>query len=225
MIDGGVVLSALFFAGAVGAFSMRLFTRDRRIKRLLRRIKPTAIRDVSDGRVVKIVGELVYAGRSIPSPLSQRACAYYSIVVEEYRGRGTRGGHWREIVREETGIDFYVRDDSGMALVRVTAGGKYFPALVQDHRARTSPILSNDPGLEEFLRRRGIATEGTFFRKNLRGYEGILEAGERVAVGGIARWMPDPDAAGGSYRETPKRLVLESSESLGIFLSDDKSTL
>lgn len=225
MIDGGIVLSALFVASAVGALSMRLFTRDRRIKRLLRRVPPTPIRDVTDGRVVKIVGELVYAGRSIPSPLSQRACAYYSIVVEEYRGRGTRGGHWREIVREETGIDFYVRDESGMALVRVTTDGKYFPALVQDHRARTSPIISNDPGLEEFLRRRGIATEGAFFRKNLRGFEGILEAGERVAVGGIARWMPDPDAAGGSYRETPKRLVLESSESLGIFLSDDKSTL
>jgi hypothetical protein len=96
---------------------------------------------------------------------------------------------------------------------------------VQDRRARTSPILSSDPDLERFLAERGIATEGAFFRKNLRGREGILEAGERVAVGGIARWLPDPDAAGGSYRETPKRLVLESSESLGIFLSDDKSAL
>jgi hypothetical protein len=221
-----LVFPAVFFSAAVGAFAVRLaFSRDRRIKRLLRRIKPTAIRDAADGRVVKIVGELVYAGRSIPSPLSQRACAYYSIVVEEYRGRGTRGGHWREIVHEEKGIDFYVRDDSGMALVRVTSDGKYFPALVQDRRARTSPILSSDPDLERFLAERGIATEGAFFRKNLRGREGILEAGERVAVGGIARWLPDPDAAGGSYRETPKRLVLESSESLGIFLSDDKSAL
>jgi hypothetical protein len=37
--------------------------------------------------------------------------------------------------------------------------------------------------------------------------------------------VPDPDAAGGSYRETPRRLVLEASESLGLFLSDDKSAL
>jgi hypothetical protein len=214
---------ALFLLGSV-ALRFAL-TRERRIKRLLRRIPPSLIRDVADGRVVKIVGELVYAGRSIPSPLSGRQCAYYSIVVAEYRSRGSRGGHWREIVREEQGIDFYVRDESGMALVRVTSDGKYFPALVQDHRARTSPLLSNDPELERFLRERGIATEGAFFRKNRRAHEGILEAGERVAVGGIARWMPDPDAAGGSYREVPKRLVLESSESLGIFLSDDNSTL
>ena len=72
---------------------------------------------------------------------------------------------------------------------------------------------------------RGVSVEGIFFRKNLRAYEGVLEAGERVAVGGLARWVPDPDAAGGNYRETPKRLVLEASESLPLFLSDDPAAL
>jgi hypothetical protein len=214
----------------LGAFALgsvaigRAFTRERRIKRLLRRFKPTPIRDAEDGRVVKIVGELVYTGRSIPSPLTLRQCAYYSIVVEEFRSRG-RSGRWHEMLREEKGIDFYLRDATGMALVRIASDGKYFPALVQDRKARTSPIIRNDPNLERFLGERGHSIEGTIFRKNLRAYEGILEAGERVAVGGIARWVPDPDAAGGSYRETPKRLVLEASESLGLFLSDDKSAL
>ena len=32
---------------------------------------------------------------------------------------------------------------------------------------------------------------------------------------------PDPDADGGSYRETPKRLVLQGSPELPLFLSDD----
>jgi len=215
-----------FLLSAFGALGIRFaFTRDRRIKRALKNVKPTKIGDAKDGKAVKIVGELVYAGHSIASPLSQRKCAYYSIVVEEYRGRGTRGGHWREIIREEKGIDFYLRDDSGMALVRISGDGHALPALVQDRRARTSPIISNDPDLERFLNERGRSVEGTFFRKNLRAYEGVLEAGERVAVGGLARWMPDPDAAGGNYRETPKRLVLEASESLPLFLSDDPAAL
>jgi len=217
----------ILFGVVLGSVAIRVaLTRDRRIKRLLRRVKPTPIGDVPDGRVVKIVGELVYARRSISSPLSQRNCAYYSIVVEEYRSRGTRGGHWREILREEKGVDFYLRDETGMALVRVASeSGQELPALVQDRKARTSPILSNDADLERFLTERGRSVEGTFFRKNLRAYEGVLEADERVAVGGIARWMPDPDAAGGNYRETPKRLVLEASESLPLFLSDDPATL
>jgi hypothetical protein len=215
----------LLLATAVGALTTRLaFTRDRRIKRALKRVKPTPIRDATDGKAVKIVGELVYAGRSIPSPLSQRTCAYYAIVVEEFQQRG-RGGRWHELIREEKGVDFYLRDDSGMALIRVASDGQDFPALVRDRKARTSPIISNDADLERYLGERGYSTEGTFFRKNLRAFEGILEAGERVAVGGLARWMPDPDAAGGNYRETPTRLVLEASESLPLFLSDDPGTL
>jgi hypothetical protein len=159
------------------------------------------------------------------APLSLRACAYYSVSVAEYRGRGTRGGHWRELIREEKGVDFYVRDESGMALVRVASDGGDLPALVHDRKARTTPLVRNDADLERFLTARGRSVEGTFFRKNLRALEGVLEAGERVAVGGLARWMPDPDAAGGNYRETPKRLVLEASESLPLFLSDDPAAL
>ncbi|MCA1665346.1 MAG: hypothetical protein LC659_13970, partial [Myxococcales bacterium] len=178
-----------FLFSALGAFGVRFaFTRDRRIKRALKNVKQTKIADAKDGKVVKLVGELVYAGHSIASPLSQRTCAYYSVVVEEYRGRGTRGRRWREIIREEKGIDFYLRDDSDMALVRISGDGHALPALVQDRRARTSPIISNDPDLERFLNERGRSVAGTFFRKNLRAYEGVLEAGERVAVGGLARW-------------------------------------
>jgi hypothetical protein len=201
-----------------------VLTRDRRIKRALHAVKPTLIRDAKDGKAVKIVGELVYAGRSISAPLSQRACAYYALHVEEFRSHG-RGGHWREIICEEKGIDFYLRDESGIALVRVASDGKDFPALVRDRKARTSPIVSDDPDLARFMAERGRSVEGIIFRKNLRAYEGVLEAGERVAVGGLARWMPDPDAAGGSYRETPVRLVLEASEALPLFLSDDPSAL
>jgi hypothetical protein len=220
-----LIFPVAFFATAVGALTMRLaFTRDRRIKRALRKVRPTKIRDAKDGKAVKIVGELVYAGRTIPSPLSLRTCAYYTIVVEEFRSRG-RSGRWHELVREEKGIDFYLRDETGVALIRVASDGKDFPALVHDRKARTSPIIRNDANLERYLGERGHSTEGTFFRKNLRAYEGILEAGERVAVGGLARWMPDPDAAGGNYRETPKRLVLQASESLPLFLSDDPGAL
>jgi hypothetical protein len=218
-------LGVAVFAAAVGRVVTQFaYTRERRIKRALRRVKTTLIADARDGKVVKVVGVLAYAGRTIPSALSQRPCACYSVVVEQFQPRG-RGGRWHEVVREEKGLDFYLRDDSGVALVRLAGDGKHFAALIQDRKARTTPILRNDPNLERFLAERGHTVEGVLFRKNLRAYEGILEAGERVAVGGLARWVADPAAAGGNYRETPKRLVLESSESLGLFLSDDPAVL
>ena len=221
------VLPFVLLAAVLGGVGTRLlYARDRRIKRALKRVRATPIGEARDGKAVKIVGEVVYAGRSIEAALSGRACAYYSVRVEEYRSHGTRGGHWRQILREDVGIDFYVRDATGVALVRIPGGNTgAYPALVWDRKARTSPILANDPDLDRFMSARGVSVEGRFFRKNLRGYEGVLEAGERVAVGGLARWMPDPDAAGGNYRETPKRLVLEASESLPLFLSDDPAAL
>jgi hypothetical protein len=223
----GLFAAGVMILGVALGLGTRIFgfSRERRIKRALRSVKPTLIRDVRDGKVVKIVGELVFAGRSIEAALSQRACAYYSLRVEEYRGHGPRGGHWREIIREDKGIDFYVRDESGMALVRIASDAKALPALVQDRKARTSPILSDDADLARFMAERGRSVEGSFFRKNLRAYEGVLEAGERVAVGGLARWLPDPDAAGGSYRETPTRLVMQASEAMPLFLSDDPGAL
>lgn len=223
----GAALSVMFPVTVGGGLLWRAYMRrDRRIKRALRRVRPTAIAEARDGKVVKIVGELVYARRSMPAALSQRPCAYYSIIVEQYRSHGTRGGHWHQIVREDVGIDFYLRDATGMALVRIDGGNAAtLPALVWDKKARTSPILANDPDLARYLGTRGVSVEGTLFRKNLRASEGILEAGERVAVGGLARWLPDPDAAGGNYRETPKRLVLQASEAMPLFLSDDPATL
>ncbi len=221
MIDGGAVMLGLFAAGFAGALALRFgFTRERRIKRALKRVRPRLVRDVRDGKVVKLVGELAYAAQPLTAPLSGRTCAFYSILVEEYRSRGTRGGHWYEVLREERGVDFFVRDESGVALVR-PGGGQALPALVQDRKARSSPILHSDADLERFLAERGRSAEGFFFRKNLRAFEGVLEAGERVAVGGLARWVADPDAAGGGYREAGRRLVLQSSESLPLLFSDD----
>ena len=161
-----LLIAGTFFAAAATGLGLRVMLgRERRIKRALRSIKPTPIRDVKDGKAVKIVGELVYAGRSIPSGLSLRACAYYSVQVQQFRNRGSRGGRWKEILREEKGVDFYLRDETGMALVRVAADGKDFAALVQDRKARTSPIFADDPDLARFMAERGRSVEGSFFRR------------------------------------------------------------
>jgi hypothetical protein len=220
-----LLLPALFLTAIGGGMALRFaFHRDRRIKRMLRRIVPTPIAEAPDGRAIKIVGELLCAGRSLTAPLSGRACAYYTVVVEEYRGGG-KGGRWKEILREEKGVDFFLRDDSGTALVHFPADGHVWPALVEDRRARVSPIFHADEALKRFLAERGRPVDGWFVRRNQRAREGVLEAGERVAVAGTARWLPAPDGIGGGYREAGKRLVLQGSEQLGLFLSDDPAAL
>jgi hypothetical protein len=179
----------------------------------LRALPATRIADAGDGQIVKVVGELIYAHRTTASPLSRRSCAYYSVRVDQYTGSGLLAS-WLTLVREAGGVDFYVRDDSGTALVRV-GKGRLASALVQDRTARISPLLHDDWHLEALLAERGYEVGGMFFRKTYRASHGVLEAGERIAVAGRARWVAASDA-GGSYREAAMAVELQASH-----LSDD----
>jgi hypothetical protein len=199
------------------------FSRNRRINRTLRRLATTPIAQVRDGRVVKIAGELVSAGRTVLSGMSKKECLYYTLVVEGRRFDGRRRS-WQELVRQEEGADFYVKDATGIALVRLGGGQSTFAALIADRKARTSKLFFEDKELERFMARRSH-TNIKRWRRSLRAYEGILAPGERVVVGGLARWLPDPDSAAGSYREAGMVLVLEASESVPLFLSDDPKLL
>jgi hypothetical protein len=179
----------------------------------LRALPATRIADVGDGQIVKVVGEVIYGHRTTASPLSRRRCAYYSVRVDQRVGSGLLAS-WLTLVGEAGGVDFYVRDDSGTALVRI-AERRMATALVHDRTARISPLLHDDWYLEALLAERGYEVEGMFSRDTYRASDGVLEAGERIAVAGRARWVASSDALG-SYREAATAVELEASH-----LSDD----
>ena len=58
----------------------------------------------------------------------------------------------------------------------------------------------------------------------LRFMEGIVEAGERVAVLGHGSQRPDPGGAG-TYREMPTRLLLHGNAELPLMLTDQVAPL
>ena len=188
-----------------------------RTRRALSRTEVVSIAAVRDGAVVKIIGTVRYGERTVKSSLTGRTCAYYTVIVDKISPQST------ELIREADGADFFVADDSGVALIRFGAI-RPAAALVNDRRRSTSTFFG-DVILERFMKARGQSAEGILGFKDLRAYEGVVEAGERVAVVGLARWIADPDAAGGGYRETPKRLVLEATEAAPLLLSDDPSVV
>lgn len=54
-----------------------------------------------------------------------------------------------------------------------------------------------------------LEDQSTSGKRWTRLLEGVIRAGDEVAVVGTARWEVDQDGVGGGYREAPKRLVLE----------------
>ncbi|MCB9593122.1 MAG: hypothetical protein H6719_10350 [Sandaracinaceae bacterium] len=214
-----VLLLAILAFGLIAGIGW-YFSDDQRAKRAMRGAPRRVIADVLEGERARVVGE-VHVEAPVASPLSGRLCAYWRVIVEEKISRG-KSSYWRTIVDEAGGVDFFLRDDSGKALVRTS-----HVQAVLDGDARGGSGFLNDPTpeLTAFLAARGHDTQGWIFNKTIRYREGIAEPGETVAVVGRGRWERDPDEAaraGEGYREavSPKRLVVEAPESGPLLVSD-----
>jgi hypothetical protein len=205
-----------FLAGAalVTAFYRFWQSPERLIKRTLAATPTTRVADVRDGAGVKIAGVVAPAQAPlITSPLTGRSCFYYCIVVQERRN----GQLWTPILREERGVDFQVRDDSGAALVRPDRAKT---VLIADETREQSLLTMDDERLERFMRERGRSTRGILLQKTLRADEAILVAGQRIAVAALARWEVDADGDAVNYREPARRLTLAATGQVPLLISD-----
>jgi hypothetical protein len=199
------------------------FSRDARIKRAIRNATLATTQGFQDRTIGKIHGTLRYLDEPLKAPLSGRLCAYYEVLVEEYRSNG-KSGSWHEIICERQSQDFLVEDETGMA--RVTMQGAEVAVVKDSHRA-SGTFKAATPDLEAFLARHGRSSKGWLFNKSLRYKEGVLAAGELVAVCGLGTREPDPDprAATGGYRDQAMRLVLSGNAEMPLYATDDPSVL
>ena len=202
-------LVVAFPVAGVAAYQMQ---RQQRILRALRRQPRTRAADVRAGAAVRISGIVEYQAPPLYAPLSDRPCAHYRVVIKERRHNWTR-----EILREERGVDFCVRDESGAVLVRPSP--QALTDLQDDHWRTISPILLDDEKLQQFLTERGIAPRGWLWRRRLKAYEAVIVADRKLTV--AARAQREESAL--DYREpaAPKpTMVLAGCEDLPLIMSD-----
>jgi hypothetical protein len=100
-------------------------------------------------------------------------------------------------------------------------------AVVKDSHRASGTFNDATPELEAFLAQHGHSSKGWLFNKRLRYKEGVLAAGEIVAVcgSGTREPNPDPSAATGGYREQAMRLVLSGNHQAPLYVTDDPSVL
>jgi len=216
-----LMLDAIGFAIAGGALFYRYyFNRDARVKRGLGKVPRGRLAGLVAGSVVKVVGRLDYVSEPVVAPLSQRRCAYYELTIEEWRRRG-RGSEWVPVVEQTSHRDFVVRDGKAAALVRASAAEI---AVHKDEHDATGITKSPTPELAALLEQHGQSATGFFgVNRRLRFREGVLEAGEHVAVCGAARRYSGPSlaTAGGP----PIEWVFEPAAEIPLYVSDDPAAL
>jgi|CXWL01.1.fsa_nt_gi hypothetical protein len=207
-----------------GLLYHHFFNHDRRVKRALARVPQGRIGSTSHGQSVRVVGRLDLHAPALVSPLSERTCAYYELVLEESRGKNG----WATIGREARTADFVVQDGSGTALVR-TASAEV--SVVKDEHHACSTFQGPDADLMAMLDRFGEKVTSMGIYRGLRCTEGVLEAGEHVAVCGPARrpLATEVDAAAGDSAAvrpvSPVRIVFEGCAGAPLYVSDDPRIL
>ena len=187
---------------------------ERKLKRRLRKAPLRSIRHLPVRQWARFIGKVEPIAEPLSAPLSNRACAFWRVVVQEKRGKS-----YRTLLSREQGQDFSISDDTGKLLVRVEGA-----QLAVERDGNFSSGVWNEPteALMRFLTDQGEKATGWVFNRTLRFSEAVIEEAELVAVTGIAHAEPDPNPHGSSgYRETPMRMVLQGKKDAPLIITDD----
>jgi hypothetical protein len=223
-VNERLVVNAILIAVVAGGLVYRhFFNRDARIKRSLGKVPRGRIGSAVEGRVVKVVGRLDRLGEPLIAPLSGCRCVHYELIIEEWVSSG-RSGQWKTVVHDAKSSDFLMQDGSGTALVR-TADAEV--AVHKDEHHASGTFNDPTPELQALLERYELTATGWLgLNRKLRYREGVLDAGEHVAVcGAPTRWRGPRKADAAVLSERPPQWVFEHRSETPLYVSDDPAAI
>lgn len=151
-------------------------------------------------------GRIKSSSESFETPLSEKPCVYYELLVEEKVGTG-RDAYWRTVVHDEKTCRVEIEDGTGQAHIEL--GGAELRFVLDRHV--TTGLLSSAPAVVEarLQAKYGESTKGRVFNKKMRLSETYLELGDELQVIGQVAWDgggPSFQAAGPAFIVTDRDL-------------------
>ena len=177
----GTILVLL--GGALAVYLNWMALRQRKPpRRALLRVPATQIAGVKDGAMVRIAGRAVERGPLRTSPISQRRCIGFRLVVDRHDGQV-----WQRVVDLEQLDTFLLSDDTGDAVLHGP-----FEINVDPYDARSADL---PPELFAVLEKEGVPVKGPFGTERQFHYaETVLMPGDEITAFGRA--TVEIDAAG-----------------------------
>jgi len=169
-----------FLAFVAGPFLFVKSLRQFRLRRLIQNTPTARIRSMAMG-LVEIQGEVVPRSEH-HAPFSGRSCAYWEVDVAT---RGKRDS-WHIVHRNSSGSPFFLRDDTGLALVYP----KGAECRVRNQLEEACMGMALPDCYLRYLDEQRIACHQVWRLSTLRFRERVLEEGEAVYVLGSAEPCP-----------------------------------
>ncbi len=151
--------------------------RDLRRLRLIENTPTARIRSMAMGLVE--VNGAIESRSNVFAPFSNRPCAYWQVEIAVRNGRRNS---WSTIHRNASGQPFYLRDDTGVALVYPHGAECSVPHAVEE----TANGLMMPDCYSDYMKEHGLWMRYVAGLSSFRFRERTLEGGERVYVLGTA---------------------------------------
>ncbi|NMH89152.1 hypothetical protein [Flavivirga algicola] len=152
-------------------------------------------------------------------PFSKRKCVAYIFEIREKIKSG-KNSRWNTLVKKEDVQDFFIEKDGELVMVKPSQEtSNYSSYMVRDKQVSSGTFNDPTPEFLKLLDAFGIESENWFgFNKTLEYTERIIEIGEIITVGGIAKWKTLKEPIGG-YTYS-KIAALESTVNQKIIITD-----
>jgi hypothetical protein len=196
----------------------------RQLARRGRRLDASAIDEVPESSVVRVIGEVKRLDRWVVAPITNRACAYWRLEVSvmEYSA-AERRTYWRTLFDRTDGLPFVLTSERGDCCVDPSL------ATIAVKRARVTEIKSSrklPAKFADLLESGGISSASLRWTK-VRFEESIVPFGARIAVVGAGRMVARPANANvqTGYRDPRPTWLCLSGTDDDLLVSDDRKLL
>ncbi len=214
------IIPVLIFSGIVMViFLVIYFNKKNTILRKLSKFKAKRISQFRTNERTKVSGKVLQVEEPFVVPFSKRKCIAYIFEIEQKVGSG-KNSRWKTLVKKEDIQDFFIEKDGELVMVKPSQEtSNYYSYMVEDKRVSSGTFNDPTPEFQKVLASFGVESENWFgFNKTLRYSERIIEIGEIITVGGIAKWKTLKEPING--HNYSKIAALESDINQKIIITD-----
>lgn len=210
-----LIISAIIIIGLLVYY----FSKKQIILRKLKKFKAKQITQFRTNELTKITGKVLEVENPFIVPFSKRKCVAYKIKIEQKVSSG-KSSHWKTLQKKEDIQDFFIEKNGELVMIKPSyETNNFYSYMVEDKRISSGTFNDPTPEFKKVLDDFGIESENWFgFNKTLRYTERIIEVGEVITAGGVAKWKVLNTPING-YNYT-KIAALESDNNQKIIITD-----
>lgn len=209
----------IFFGIVVAILYVLFFKRSARVKNKLYWQDEVEVKDIMEGKLIKISGKVAIFGEHLSAPISGLKCYYYHLIITE---NPEDSKHSETLVDEERMRPYIVFKKEDLYIIAELKSALSY--VIRDNEFRSGTGRDPNYKMKRVLRKHAIREHlGYDITRELYYTEALIEEDERVQVYGKAQWK-DPKELGFDI-PAEKVLFIQTDAKNRAYVTDDKSTV